>query len=260
MVGLLDYLGGNQPGGLYQQLLGNNRPQTGLGAYLQNSQDAGNLALSAPPPQQQPPQQMAPPPPMPSGMPPAMGGSDPNIPMTPMSNMAAAAHVSKPGFFGKGGNGWNVLGAIGDGLAAFGGRDPLYYNFQKDARDEQNKENNVVARLIAEQRAKQLYPEPTSIERNKGYFDRVDPTGKLGTTYLNAEANPQTLVTNPADGSVMFAPKGGIPSAASAAPPAGFKWNGRVYTGQGDYNDPRNWLPDTGGQSPAGSGGFPGSR
>jgi hypothetical protein len=57
-----------------------------------------------------------------------------------------------------------------------------------------------------------MNPQPTTMQRNYEYLKQTNP--QLAETYLRAEANPMTLMTDPMTGNLRFAPKGGDPSIA----------------------------------------------
>jgi hypothetical protein len=62
-------------------------------------------------------------------------------------------------------------------------------------------------------------PKPTALQQNADYLGTVDPA--LRQSYLRAQANPQTLMTDPTTGAVGFYPKGGVAPSAPSGPPAG---------------------------------------
>ena len=55
------------------------------------------------------------------------------VPMAPLPGIAP----KKPGFFGKGGAGWDVIGTIGDALSAAGGGRPAYWPMKIHQRQQQ---------------------------------------------------------------------------------------------------------------------------
>lgn len=112
------------------------------------------------------------------------------------------------GMFGRGGffsspTGRNVLGSVGDGLLVASGNKPMYWPQQAQA----NHEAQVLQREMALAQYKAQHPDPTSLQRNYEYLQGAHPD--LAEQYLRAEANPMTLMTDPATGAVTFQPKGG---------------------------------------------------
>jgi hypothetical protein len=112
--------------------------------------------------------------------------------------------------FGRGGflaspTGRNVLGSIGDGLLVASGNKPMFWPQQMQA----NQEALIGQREQQLAQWKQQHPEPTPMQRNYEYLMTRNPA--LAQSYLAAEANPQTLMTDPATGAVRFMPKGGLP-------------------------------------------------
>lgn len=83
----------------------------------------------------------------------------------------------KPGFLGKGGAGWGILGAIGDGLSAYGGQRGTFLPALLDQQHEANEENRFERRLAAEneeRRRKALDPRMEQVGNTIGW---LDPSG-----------------------------------------------------------------------------------
>jgi hypothetical protein len=99
-----------------------------------------------------------------------------------------------------------IAGIIGDGLSGLAGQPGMYARSMNEAHQQQS----MLDRQMALAQWKMQNPDPTSMQRNYEYLKGIDPT--KAETYLNAQANPQTLMTDPTTGALMFAPKGGMPN------------------------------------------------
>jgi hypothetical protein len=97
-----------------------------------------------------------------------------------------------------------IAGIIGDGLSGLAGQPGMYARTLGENRQQQAE----LQRQLAVAQYQRQNPEPTSMQRNYEYLKGIDPT--KAETYLNAQANPQTLMTDPTTGALMFAPKGGM--------------------------------------------------
>jgi hypothetical protein len=96
-----------------------------------------------------------------------------------------------------------IAGIIGDGLSGLAGQPGMYARSLGEGRQQQAE----LQRQMALAQYKQQNPDPTSMQRNYEYLKGMRPD--LAEQYLRAEANPQTLMTDPATGAVTFQPKGG---------------------------------------------------
>jgi hypothetical protein len=121
--------------------------------------------------------------------------------------------TAKPRFFDQGGAGRPIAGYIGDALLNMSGNKPVYAPMMQQQRQQQAE----LARMMQMAQWKQANPDPTSMQRNYEYLKGIRPD--LGESYLRAEANPQTLMTDPTTGAVGFFPKGGAEPAADGALP-----------------------------------------
>jgi hypothetical protein len=102
-------------------------------------------------------------------------------------------------------------------LQALAGSDPATVNPGLVAAALQSSDNQVQA--FGKDVFDKAHPkqgEAGSIEKNYNFINGIDPT--LGKSYLQAEANPQVLGTNPETGALQFFPKGGAQGGASALP------------------------------------------
>jgi len=115
----------------------------------------------------------------------------------PIGNMQAqalpvdprAAQAAKPGFFGKGGKGWGILGVIGDGLQVAGGGRATYQDYMQQQQEYAQRLQELQAEREARRaehmmpRAEQGFetwkqqqqwalehPDPTSIQRSTEYI------------------------------------------------------------------------------------------
>jgi hypothetical protein len=82
-------------------------------------------------------------------------------------------------------------------------------------------------------------PGPTEMQRNYQYLMQTNPA--LAQTYLRAQANPMTLMTDPATGAVTFQPKGGPdPQQPGSQQPMSKVVNGQPYyfVNGGWYDNP----------------------
>jgi hypothetical protein len=120
------------------------------------------------------------------------------------SNDPAFQPIAKPksGMFG--GNSRRIAGIIGDALGGLAGQPPLYAQQQYAQRHD----SEMLQRQMALAQWKMQNPDPTPMQRNYEYLKGMRPD--LAEQYLRAEANPQTLMTDPATGAVTFQPKGGL--------------------------------------------------
>jgi hypothetical protein len=120
----------------------------------------------------------------------------------------------------------NVLGSIGDGLLLASGNKPMYWPMQMQGRQQALE----FQRQAALKQFEAMNPQPTPMQKNYEYLQRMNPA--LAETYLRAEANPMTLMTDPMTGNLRFMPKGGDPSIApmpGGAQPMSKVINGKTY-------------------------------
>lgn len=126
-----------------------------------------------------------------------------------------AVGVRRPSAFASGGTGRAIAGSIGDALLGLAGQKPIYAPIMQDRRQQEAD----YQRQLALAQYKTTHPEPTAIQRNHDYFVSIGRPD-LASSYLNAEANPQTLMTDPTTGAVGFYPKGGTPAVGSNMTPS----------------------------------------
>ena len=133
-----------------------------------------------------------------------------------LQQLAAAPPVAPPhpSFFAPGGAGRAIAGNIGDALLTMSGHSPIYAPLMAKQQSEQSQQMAELQRQMALAQFKNANPEPTAIQRNHDYFTSLGRPD-LADSYLNAEANPQTLMTDPVTGTVGFYPKGGAGPSSS---------------------------------------------
>jgi hypothetical protein len=133
--------------------------------------------------------------------------------------------------FKPGGAGRDVAGYVGDALLRLSGGDPVYAPMKAQGLQQQQMLQREMQ--LAAYKA-QLPQDPTMMQRNYEYLKQTRPD--LAESYLRAEANPQTLMTDPMTGNLRFAPKGGepMPSQPSAA--------SKVINGKTYYNVNGDWY------------------
>lgn len=91
-----------------------------------------------------------------------------------------AAQATRPGFFGKGGRGWGILGVIGDGLQVAGGGRATY----QDHMQQQQEYAQRLQELQAERQARQqerMMPRAEQVGDSIGVLD--PSTGQFTPTY-----------------------------------------------------------------------------
>jgi hypothetical protein len=160
----------------------------------------------------------------------------PEVPSLGQSLMAApvasmpAIPDAKPSFFGEGGTGRAIGGAIGDFLLQSNGMRPIYAPAQQqrmvrqqELADEERKQRNTLAMWQTQQDYKRANPDPTELSERVGYLDTLEPG--LGRTYARNYAAtgggaPQ-LMNVPGVGVVAVPRSGGssaptVPDAAVA--------------------------------------------
>lgn len=107
----------------------------------------------------------------------------PQLPVDPR-----AAQALKPGFFGKGGKGWGILGVIGDGLQVAGGGRATYQDYMQQQQEYAQRLQELQAEREARMQERQQsaeqgfetwkqqqqwaleHPDPTSIQRSTEYI------------------------------------------------------------------------------------------
>lgn len=189
-----------------------------------------------------------------------------------------APTAAKPSFFGEGGAGRGIAGAIGDYLLQAGGAQPIYAPAHQQAQLMARQRQQAEAAKYAPQHvgdeiahldpatgryvtdyAPQRPVHTGSIETNYDFFKSIDPTGAMAKQYATGQANPLVGVdvTQP-DGSVQrnFYPRSGPAAAPQSGPAPGATDGGYRFKG-GDYKDPSNWEP-VGGAGPQTPRTFPG--
>lgn len=154
------------------------------------------------------------------------------------------AATPEPSFFGQGGTGRNIAGAIGDALLQSQHMQPIY----APQMDERRRMQQQAALLQQKQQAEMFAPQhvgdsivqrdPTtgaynsvytapqtpktgSIETNFDFFTKIDPTGKLARKYAENQSDPMIGVDvyNQQTGETMrqFMPRSGGSSGAIGA-------------------------------------------
>jgi len=153
------------------------------------------------------------------------------------------AATPEPSFFGQGGTGRNIAGAIGDALLQSQHMQPIY----APQMDERRRMQQQAALLQQKQQAEMFAPQhvgdsivqldPTTgeykaqftapqtpktggIETNYQFFNKIDPTGSLARKYAEGQANPLVGVdVSDANGNItrQFMPRGGGPTGAIGA-------------------------------------------
>lgn len=119
------------------------------------------------------------------------------------------APTRKPSFFGQGGTGRGILGVIGDALAASNGFAPVFTQGKiregersRELEEEQRKRQQALEDAIALTQAKAQFREPTALEQNYGFLNKIRPG--LGDSYATNFSNPmQTIDAAQPDGSVV---------------------------------------------------------
>lgn len=97
-----------------------------------------------------------------------------------------AAQATRPGFFGKGGRGWGILGVIGDGLQVAGGGRATY----QDHMQQQQEYAQRLQELQAERQARQQERMMPRAEQVGDSIGMLDPsTGSFTPTYTAPSAS-----------------------------------------------------------------------
>lgn len=177
-----------------------------------------------------------------------MFGSAPQLPFNIAGNV-------KPSFFGEGGTGRTIVGAIGDALSVAGGGRPVYLPLQLQKRQMEREDARRAADRQAQwqqwvqqeiwKRANPLPPQPTEFERqlDAGGFS---PTERqtLIQDYVRNRANPIQAVPFTDEqgqrGLQFVRPSAMAPASSPAAPVVGTVEDGYVFLG-GDPSDEKNW-------------------
>lgn len=100
----------------------------------------------------------------------------------PQEQLAQAPELpqKKPGAFGRGGNGWMILGAIGDALSAYGGQKGVFAPMMAEQMNQERDDNRFRERLQAEIEARKeaamaKLNEPPPWLQNAQVFNRLPP-------------------------------------------------------------------------------------
>jgi len=99
----------------------------------------------------------------------------PQLPVDPR-----AAQAARPGFFGKGGKGWGILGVIGDGLQVAGGGRATYQDYMQQQQEYAQRLQELQAEREA-RRAERMMPRAEQVGNAIGMLDPA--TGQFTPTY-----------------------------------------------------------------------------
>lgn len=91
-----------------------------------------------------------------------------------------AAQAARPGFFGKGGRGWGILGVIGDGLQVAGGGRATYQDHMQQQQEYAQRLQELQAEREA-RRAERMMPRAEQVGDSIGMLD--PSTGSFTPTY-----------------------------------------------------------------------------
>ena len=155
------------PTGIAALLLADQQPQTGLGGFMQGAESPGAMALWQPP--AAPNGAMAPPiDPMsnagvPVTAPNALPANFQDI-AQPAISATPATPATHPSTLR------NILGAIFDGMAVAGGKEPLYYNTQQKAAQDANTNASALQKMLGE------YALARAAHQSDRTFDNANPT------------------------------------------------------------------------------------
>lgn len=223
---ILDMLAGNtQPGGFMGQTLGNTTP-TGLAGLMNQYQAMQSPGATA------------------------LGGAQPptELPTGP---------AKKPGFFGKGGTGWGVLGILGDAISAGSGGQPMFTQMVQRQREQEAEQQQAIQRAAQERAAKreewdyQQQNDIPSAIREFQQFQQMPPEKQAEYLRMRQAGAPR-LVTNPATGEQGYIDQ---PAPQAAPPPIGGTYTDPdtniTYQRIGPGTGRENWKP-IGGAGPSG--------
>lgn len=186
----------------------------------------------------------------------------------PVDVMQAPPVEKKPGFFGNGGVGWQIMGSIGDALREANGLEASYgpsmmlqrqqqlaaqrqqqerdYEWQDWQRKQEWEATHKVATPTEQQRNFQMYQQMTPAER--ALFDRM----RAGDPYVNTTLPNKQFYSGPASGIPSALGLGGAGNSTDDQP---FEEDGYVYTpGPGGRGNEANWKPKGGSGGNVGGG------
>jgi len=129
-------------------------------------------------------------------------------PMSP--NIPNIEH--KPGFFGQGGKGWNIVGLLGDAIAQHYGGQPVFGQMMSQERENERQLQMWRERVAAEREERMAAArKPYRFQNNAGDVVEIVPdTGQQRILYADPIAKPDfQRIENP-DGSIVLQP---VPSA-----------------------------------------------
>lgn len=99
-----------------------------------------------------------------------------------------AAQATRPGFFGKGGRGWGILGVIGDGLQVAGGGRATYQDHMQQQQEYAQRLQELQAEREA-RRAERMMPRAEQVGDSIGMLD--PSTGSFTPTYTAPQQSEQ---------------------------------------------------------------------
>jgi hypothetical protein len=128
--------------------------------------------------------------------------------------LATSLEAPKPGFFGKGGKGWGILGILGDAMAAYGGQRGVFTPYMMQQQENELEDKRWRERLAAEAEVKRRLrlEAPEEITNSAGDRVRVYPDGTQEVLYMDPYGKPRTESrVNPATGALEIFNTGSTP-------------------------------------------------
>jgi hypothetical protein len=154
--------------------------------------------------------------------------------------LATNLEAPKPGFFGKGGKGWGILGILGDAMAAYGGQRGVFTPYMMQQQENELEDNRWREKLAADIEAKRQdrlakAMEPPSFVRDAQAFAGLTPQQREQVIRMRDALYPVVADIQDDEGRVI---RKQIPRTATPMP--GDVEDGHVFMG-GDPADPNNW-------------------